>query len=47
MNAWLEERGYDSVGQMRGSMNLTNCPDPAAFERGNYMRILQGGAKYV
>jgi len=22
-------------------MNMSRCPDPAAFERGNYMRILQ------
>jgi hypothetical protein len=26
---------------MVGSMNLVRCPDPAAFERGNYMRVLQ------
>jgi dihydroorotate dehydrogenase (fumarate) len=39
---WLEEHEYDSVAQMRGSMNLESCPDPAAFERANYMLILQG-----
>jgi dihydroorotate dehydrogenase (fumarate) len=38
---WLEEHGYDSLEQARGSMNLVRCPDPAAFERGNYLRILQ------
>jgi len=37
----LEERGYDSLSKMRGCMNLARSPDPAAFERGNYMRILQ------
>jgi dihydroorotate dehydrogenase (fumarate) len=26
---------------MRGSMSLKNCPDPTAFERGNYLRTLQ------
>ena len=26
---------------MRGSMSLARCPDPEAFERGNYMKILQ------
>ena len=35
------ERGYASLAQMHGCMNLSRCPDPAAFERGNYMRILQ------
>lgn len=38
---WLEDREYESLDQLRGSMNLTRCPDPGAFERGNYMRILQ------
>ena len=37
----LEERGYASLNEMHGCMNLSRCPDPAAFERGNYMRILQ------
>lgn len=41
LRRWLEEHDYASIHQMRGSMNLARCPDPAAFERGNYMRILQ------
>lgn len=39
---WLEEHEYESVAQMRGSMNLASCPDPAAYERANYMLMLQG-----
>ena len=27
--------------QMLGSMSLARCPDPNAFSRANYMRILQ------
>ena len=37
---WMNENQYDSVGRMRGSLSLGHCPDPAAFERGNYMRVL-------
>ncbi|HYL47033.1 MAG TPA: dihydroorotate dehydrogenase-like protein [Candidatus Limnocylindrales bacterium] len=37
---WLDEHEYDSVQQMCGSMSQRNVPDPAAFERGNYMRVL-------
>jgi dihydroorotate dehydrogenase (fumarate) len=40
MSGWLEEKGYDSVRQMRGSMSRANCPDPTAYERANYMRTL-------
>ena len=39
--AWLEEHEYESLEQMQGSMNLTSCPDPAVYERANYMQILQ------
>jgi dihydroorotate dehydrogenase (fumarate) len=41
LDLWLEEHEYDSLRQMRGSLSLAKCPDPAAFERGNYMRVLQ------
>ena len=40
MQAWMDQREYESVEQMRGSMSQINCPDPAAFERGNYMKAL-------
>jgi dihydroorotate dehydrogenase (fumarate) len=37
---WMEEHEYESIGQMRGSMSQKNVPDPAAYERANYMRVL-------
>ena len=40
--AWLEEHEYESLEQMQGSMNLARCPDPARYERANYMLMLQG-----
>jgi dihydroorotate dehydrogenase (fumarate) len=38
---WMGEHNYTSVDEFRGAMNLKRCPDPAAFERANYVRILQ------
>lgn len=38
---WMEEHDYESLEQMRGSMSLQKSPDPAAFERGNYMKVLR------
>jgi len=38
---WMEENEYESVAQMRGALSLANCPDPAAFERANYLKVLQ------
>ena len=37
---WMEEHEYESIRQMRGSMSQRSVSDPAAFERGNYMRVL-------
>jgi len=37
---WLEEHEYESLGQARGSMSLEKSPNPEAFERANYMRVL-------
>ncbi len=39
---WLEEHEYESLAQARGSMSLLNSPNPQAFTRANYMRILNG-----
>ncbi|MEO8271656.1 MAG: dihydroorotate dehydrogenase-like protein, partial [Aureliella sp.] len=38
--AWLTEHDYASLSQMRGSMSMKNCPNPAGLKRGNYMRAL-------
>ena len=40
LSAWMDENEYDSVEQLKGSMSQENCPNPAAFERGNYMKAL-------
>ncbi|HEU5074374.1 MAG TPA: dihydroorotate dehydrogenase-like protein [Polyangiaceae bacterium] len=41
LTEWLEMHGYDSLSQLRGSMNLSRCPDPSAYERAHYTKILQ------
>ena len=42
LTEWLEEHDYESLAQARGSMSLVKCPNPQAFTRANYMRILNG-----
>jgi len=37
---WMIEREYESVQQMRGSMSQGAVAEPAAFERANYMKVL-------
>jgi dihydroorotate dehydrogenase (fumarate) len=41
MMEWMNEHEYESVVQMQGSMSQKNVGEPAAFERANYMKVLQ------
>ncbi len=38
--AWMQEHDYESIKQMQGSMSQKSVKDPAAFERANYMKVL-------
>ena len=40
LNTWMDEHEYESVEQMKGSMSHKAVAEPAAFERANYMRVL-------
>ncbi|HSL45423.1 MAG TPA: dihydroorotate dehydrogenase-like protein [Anaerolineales bacterium] len=37
---WMGEHEYESIKQMQGSMSQKAVKDPAAFERANYMKVL-------
>jgi len=41
IDAWMSERDYASVAQLKGSLSQQSCPDPDAFERANYMKALR------
>lgn len=38
---WMEQHEFESIAQMKGNMSLRHCPDPAAYERANYLKVLQ------
>ena len=40
MREWMEEHEYESVEHLKGCMSQQNCPNPAAFERAQYMRAI-------
>jgi dihydroorotate dehydrogenase (fumarate) len=40
LEEWLHEREYESVSQLRGSLSRATAPDPAAFERAQYVHAL-------
>ena len=38
---WMEEHGYESLSEMRGSMSYLSVAEPAALVRANYIKTLQ------
>jgi dihydroorotate dehydrogenase (fumarate) len=47
LQAWMEEHEYASVQQMIGSMSQKNVAEPAAFERANYMKVLDSYPRLI
>ena len=41
---WMGEHEYDSIRQMQGSMSRNAVPQPKAFERANYLKVLSSYA---
>jgi dihydroorotate dehydrogenase (fumarate) len=37
---WMDRHGYETAGQLRGQLSQRSVPDPAAFERANYIKTL-------
>lgn len=38
---WMEEKEYESISQMKGSISLSHTDNPSAYERGSYMSALK------
>jgi dihydroorotate dehydrogenase (fumarate) len=39
--AWMEKHEWESLSVMRGNLSFLRVPDPEAYERANYMLMLQ------
>jgi len=37
---WMDGHGFETVDQLRGQLSQRSVPDPAAFERANYIKTL-------
>lgn len=42
LKGWLSARDLDTLDRLRGRLSQLNVPDPTAFERANYIQVLQG-----
>jgi dihydroorotate dehydrogenase (fumarate) len=41
LEQWMENRGFTAASQVRGAMSRDKIANPAAFERANYIRVLE------
>lgn len=41
LNAWMQEKEYESVAQLKGSLSHQHAVNPDAYERANYIEVLQ------
>ncbi|MEA1918242.1 MAG: dihydroorotate dehydrogenase-like protein [Campylobacterota bacterium] len=41
MTGWMQEKEYESITQMKGSISLDHTDNPSAYERNSYMYALQ------
>ena len=40
LEQWLDEHDYDSIEQLKGSVSQQHAIDPSAYERANYVQVL-------
>jgi dihydroorotate dehydrogenase (fumarate) len=41
---WMDRHGFETLDQLRGRLSQRSVPDPAAFERANYIKTLASHA---
>ncbi len=41
LQTWMVHHGFADLESFRGRLNLRRCPDAVAFERANYVRVMQ------
>lgn len=40
LEAWMDKRGYGTLGDLRGTLSQRKVQDPAAFERAQYVQLI-------
>jgi dihydroorotate dehydrogenase (fumarate) len=40
VHAWMDKKGYESLEAVKGKLSLQSYVEPAVFERGSYMKLL-------
>jgi len=38
LEAWMDKRGFENIGDFKGKLNYGNIPDPSLYERSQFMK---------
>ncbi|HQB83659.1 MAG TPA: diguanylate cyclase, partial [Candidatus Rifleibacterium sp.] len=44
LEAWMDKKGYESIGDFKGRLSLTKAANPALYERAQYLSSFGGYA---
>ena len=47
IEAWMDRKGYDSIDQFRGKLNVANSKEKWTYKRAQYVRHLLNSEKYI
>jgi dihydroorotate dehydrogenase (fumarate) len=42
LSKWMDDKGYANLDAFRGQLSQHKLPDPSAYERAQYIRLLLG-----
>ncbi len=42
LQEWMQKKGFESIASFKGVMSQQNIADPTAYERANYIKIIEG-----
>ncbi len=47
LEAWMDQKGYKTIDEFRGKLSQENNPDPWAYTRAKYVKVLRTPGQYM
>ena len=47
LSAWMDGKGYNNLTDFRGKLSMANNPDPWAYTRAKYVKVLRSAGQYM
>ncbi|MDP4184252.1 MAG: diguanylate cyclase, partial [Bacteroidota bacterium] len=47
LTVWMNEKGYQTISDFKGKLSLKNAPNPAGYERAQFMKQFNSDEKVI